>query len=72
MDEKLSAERIQWLRGRKRSSMLVHVAQVLLLTSLSAERESLLIPLLSLISLEQARNNLLISHNSNNTPTHLS
>ena len=31
MDEKLSAERIQWLRGRKRSSILVHVAQVLLL-----------------------------------------
>ena len=31
MDERLSAERIQWLRGRKRSSMLVHVAQGLLL-----------------------------------------
>ncbi len=31
MDEKLSPERLLWLRERKRSSLLIHVAQVLLL-----------------------------------------
>ncbi len=31
MDEKLSAERVQWLRGRKRGRILVYASQVLLL-----------------------------------------